>query len=147
MIVLRILQSLAAKSIDTAMPFLSEALHLGRSENFIHSFVDAGPDLVPVLQEAARRGIEPEYAGRILSAMGVLLRGMAWEQAGLVEPLSEREVEVLRLVTEGLSNREIAGKLYISLGTAKTHIHNLCGKLGVRNRTEAAMRAKDLGLA
>ncbi len=64
----------------------------------------------------------------------------------LVEPLSEREIEVLRLVTVGMSNREIAQKLIISAGTAKTHIHNLCGKLGVHNRTEAAMRARELGL-
>ncbi len=64
-----------------------------------------------------------------------------------IEPLSEREIEVLRLVTVGLSNREIAEKLIISRGTAKTHIHNLCGKLGVHNRTEAAMRARELGLA
>ena len=68
------------------------------------------------------------------------------EQGSLVEPLSEREIEVLRLVTAGLSNREIAEKLFISPGTAKTHIHNLCGKLGVRNRTEAAMKAKELRL-
>ena len=65
----------------------------------------------------------------------------------LPEPLSEREIEVLRLVTVGLSNRAIAEKLIISAGTVKTHIHNLCGKLGVHNRTEAAMRARELGLA
>jgi DNA-binding NarL/FixJ family response regulator len=64
----------------------------------------------------------------------------------LPEPLSEREIEVLRLVTAGLSNREIAAQLVVSPGTAKTHIHNICGKLGVRNRTEAAMRARELGL-
>lgn len=64
----------------------------------------------------------------------------------LAEPLSEREIDVLRLVTAGLSNREIAERLYISPGTAKSHIHNLCGKLGVHNRTEAAMRARELGV-
>ena len=60
--------------------------------------------------------------------------------------LSEREIEVLRLLAVGMSNREIAAELVISPGTAKTHVHHLCGKLGVRNRTEAAMRAKELGL-
>ena len=127
--------------------YIDQALRLGKAENFSHSFVDAGPGLVPVLQEALRRRIEPEYARRLLSVLGAGPNGEVRTQAGLVEPLSEREIEVLRLVTAGMSNREIAGKLYISPGTAKTHIHNLCGKLGVRNRTEAAMRAKELGLA
>ena len=64
----------------------------------------------------------------------------------VLSALSEREIEVLRLVTLGMSNREIAEQLIISPGTAKSHIHNLCGKLGVRNRTEAAMKGKELGL-
>ncbi len=144
-IVVRILQSLAARDIDEAVQFLSDALHMGQPENFLRSFVDAGPDLVPVLREAVRRGIGPEYANRILAALGAGPRGGT--QVGLIEPLSEREIEVLRLVMAGLSNREIAARLVISPGTAKTHVHNLCGKLGVRNRTEAAMRAKELGLA
>jgi LuxR family transcriptional regulator, maltose regulon positive regulatory protein len=146
LIVVRILQSLAARNMDEAMQFLSDALRMGQPENFIRSFVDAGNGIVPVLLEATRCGIEPEYTGRILSALGAGSHGKTRTQTGLVEPLSEREIEVLRLVTVGLSNREIAAKLVISSGTAKTHIHNLCGKLGVRNRTEAAMRAKELNL-
>jgi LuxR family maltose regulon positive regulatory protein len=146
MLVVRILQSLAAKNKNDAMQFISDALRMGKPEIFIRSFVDAGSGIVPVLQEAARRGIEAEYAGRILNAMGAGRSSVARVQAGLVEPLSEREIEVLRLVTAGMSNRAIAGKLVISPGTAKTHIHNLCGKLGARNRTEAAMKAKELGL-
>ena len=55
-------------------------------------------------------------------------------------------LQVLRLIVAGMSNREIAAELVISPGTAKTHVHNLCGKLGVRNRTEAAMQAKEMGL-
>jgi LuxR family maltose regulon positive regulatory protein len=146
-IVVRILQCLAEKNLDEATNFLAEALRMGKPENYIRSFVDAGPGLIPVLQEVARRGIETEYAGRILAALGAGPGGEVRAQAGLIESLSAREIEVLQLVTEGLSNREIAGKLYISPGTAKTHIHNLCGKLGVRNRTEAAMRAKEFHLA
>jgi len=146
MIVIRILQSLAAKNENEAMQFISEALRMGRPESFMRSFVDAGSGIIPVLQEAARRGIEAEYAGRILSALGADHSSEIRAPAGLVESLSEREIEVLRLVTAGLSNREIAAKLVISPGTAKTHIHNLYGKLDVRNRTEAAMRAKELNL-
>ncbi len=67
-------------------------------------------------------------------------------QAGLVEPLSARELEVLRLVAAGLSNRQIADQLIISPGTAKTHVHNICGKLGARNRPEAATRATEMRL-
>jgi LuxR family maltose regulon positive regulatory protein len=145
-LVVRILQSVAAKTSGEAVVFISDALQMGQAEGFIRSFVDAGRGIVPLLQEAARRGITPEYVGQILSAMGAERGKQTPGQANLVEPLSEREIEVLRLVTAGLSNREIALKLVISLGTAKTHIHNVCGKLGARNRTEAAMRARELGI-
>jgi len=143
----RILQSLAARSADQALHFLSAALSEGRSEGFIRSFVDSGVDIIPLLQEAMSRGIEGDYVRQILSAMGAAPGRKGMAQHNLIEALTEREVEVLRLVTAGHSNREIAARLFISLGTAKTHIHNLCGKLGVRNRTEAAMRAKELGLS
>jgi LuxR family maltose regulon positive regulatory protein len=141
-----ILQSLTAKTTDEALPFMADALNMGQPEGFIRSFVDAGRGLIPLLQEAARRGIHPDYVGQILAALSSEHKTAALGQAQLVEPLSERELEVLRLVTAGLSNREIAAKLVISSGTAKTHIHNLCGKLGAHNRTEAALRARELGL-
>ena len=64
----------------------------------------------------------------------------------LVEPLSERELEVLRLLTEGKSNREIGDQLFIAVGTVKKHLSNICGKLGVRNRTACVARARELGL-
>jgi LuxR family maltose regulon positive regulatory protein len=96
---------------------------------------------MPLLRETARRGIEPEYVGQILRAYG--------EQkpaSPLLDPLTPRELEVLRLVAAGLSNREIAATLVISIGTAKTHVHNICAKLGVRGRIEAAARARELGM-
>jgi LuxR family transcriptional regulator, maltose regulon positive regulatory protein len=65
---------------------------------------------------------------------------------GLVEPLSDREIEVLQLVAEGRSNQEIAARLYLSLRTIKFHTSNIYGKLGVKNRTEAVAKARDLGL-
>jgi LuxR family maltose regulon positive regulatory protein len=121
---------------------LADGLKSSQTEGFIRSYVDTGFGLIPLLQEAARRGISPDYIGRILNAYG---HGKKLT-VRLVEPLSERELEVLRLMTAGLSNREIAEKLIISMGTAKTHVHNVCGKLEVRNRTEAAIRAKELSL-
>jgi len=92
--------------------------------------------------------LEPSVAAKVVAEFSRVSSPItATNSEILPEPLSAREIEVLRLVTSGLSNREIAEELFISAGTAKTHIHHLCGKLGVRNRTEAAMKAKELGLA
>jgi DNA-binding NarL/FixJ family response regulator len=90
--------------------------------------------------------VVPEYAEKILSALNEKTKKTIFGQLSLVEPLSPRELEVLRLMASGLSNREIAVELVISTGTVKTHVHNICGKLGSRNRTEAAARAHELGL-
>jgi LuxR family maltose regulon positive regulatory protein len=67
-------------------------------------------------------------------------------KSDLIEPLSERELEVLQLIAEGLTNQEIANRLYLSLHTIKVHAHNVYGKLGVHNRTQAVTRARTLGL-
>jgi LuxR family maltose regulon positive regulatory protein len=67
-------------------------------------------------------------------------------ESDLIEPLSEREIEVLQLIAEGLTNREIAARLYLSVNTVKVHSRNIYGKLGAHNRTEAAARAQALGI-
>lgn len=92
--------------------------------------------------------LDPSVAAKVVAEFSrVSSLVTATSSEVLPEPLSEREIEVLRLLAVGLSNQEIADRLFISAGTAKTHIHNLCVKLGVHNRTEAAMRARELGLA
>jgi LuxR family maltose regulon positive regulatory protein len=63
-----------------------------------------------------------------------------------VEPLSEREREVLRLLAEGLSNQEIGSRLFISVGTVKTHVHNICGKMAAGSRGQAVARAREWGM-
>ena len=141
-----VLRALSTSSLDS----LREALRLGEPDRFLRTFLEAGSGLVPLLREAARQGDCPEYAGRILAEMRVYdhprtIPGQE-EMVVMSEPLSDRELEVLRLVVAGLSNREIAQLLVVSPGTAKTHIHNICGKLGVSNRTEAAVRACELHL-
>jgi LuxR family maltose regulon positive regulatory protein len=142
----RVWQALAAETAETALGFLTDALKRGQPEHFIRTFADAGQASVPLLQEAARRGVTPEYVGQLLAAIGAQSGPAADRAPGLIEPLSERELEVLRLLAAGLSNRAIAAKLILSEGTVKTHIHNLSGKLAAANRTEAAARARELRL-
>ncbi len=142
----RIHQARLAESEDSAREFLLEALQLARPGSLLRSFIDAGAALVPLLRAAARRADLSQDARRFLEAMPAGAHASLPEAQPLVESLSEREIEVLKLVAAGHSNREIAAALVITPGTAKTHIHNLCGKLGVRNRTEAAMRAREMGL-
>jgi LuxR family maltose regulon positive regulatory protein len=136
-----VLRALAAETPTAALAFLEEALRLGQPEGYLRTFTGAGPALVPLLKEAARRSPTPDYIGQILAAFSSNPPQPAGEP--MVEPLSTRELEVLRLVTAGFSNREIAIQLIVSTNTVKTHIHNICGKLGARNRTEAAMLAKE----
>ncbi len=131
MIAIRAYQALAAKNHEIAVYFMEGALKLAKPEGFMRIFIDIGVDLIPYLQEAARCGVEPGYVGQILSAIQDE-KGYETPVSSLTEPLSERELEVLRLVVAGLSNREIAKDLVISLGTAKTHIHNIYGKLEVK---------------
>ena len=141
----RVLQALAATSLRTGVEFLSQALNFGVQEGYLHTFTEAGKTLVPLLLEAARCGIQPEYAGRILESLQIEPK-LAHEVPDLVEALSERELEVLRLVAAGLSNRQIAKKLILSLGTVKTHVHNIYGKIEVSNRVQAIERARNIGL-
>ncbi len=141
LITIRVLQSLAAETHNARLEFLTDALKRAQPEGYIRVFADVGIALLPLLQDAAVQGTTPEYVGKIMAA---IKRKPSASTQSLVEPLSEREIEVLRLMAAGLSNRAIAKKLVISLGTAKTHIHNIFGKLDARNRTQAVDRAREL---
>jgi LuxR family maltose regulon positive regulatory protein len=93
-----------------------------------------------------------KYIGDILAAVSpeaavrVVVSPSTLSQPPLIEPLSDREVEVLRLIDQGLSNPEIAAKLVLSIGTVKVHTHNIFSKLGVTSRTQAVNKARALGL-
>lgn len=105
--------------------------------------------LVEAIHAAARGQsfLQPSIAAKVLAEFNRLEeRPPLSSQKSLVEPLSERELEILRHVAAGDSNKEIAVQLYITEGTVKNHVTNILGKLGVRDRTQAALRARELGL-
>ena len=110
--------------------------------------------MAALLQEAASRSIAPEYVGRLLDVLGGEGVGEMSPPAHvptliaqpLVDPLSERELEVLRFVAAGLSNPEIAEQLYVSVNTVKAHAKSIYRKLDVHNRTQAVNRARELEL-
>src|SRR6266568_1135877 len=129
---------------------LERALLLAEPEGYIRLFVDEGPPMRALLRQAQARSIVPGYVATLLRVFGEQnASGLPLASARpsvLVEPLTERERDVLRLLLEGASNREIAQRLVLSVNTVKRHVYNLCGKLGVQSRTQAISRARDLNL-
>ena len=145
---LRVYQALAAATPEEAMAFLGDALKMGEPEGFIRTFVDEGKLLRPLLARAVTKGVSAPYASKLIGIIdaeeAIRKAGMPGKpQAGV---LSERELEILRLIAAGLSNRQIAARLVITLNTAKTHVHNISQKLEVSTRTQAIARARELKL-
>jgi LuxR family maltose regulon positive regulatory protein len=155
-----VLQALAFHALgdtEDALAVLERALALAAPEGNIRVFADAGEPMARLLYKAAAMGIAPEYVGRLLAAFEAGTKderrmtkpppsSFVHRPSSLVEPLSARELEVLQLIAEGLSNREIAGRLFISLSTVKGHTANIYGKLGVNSRTQAVAKARALGI-
>jgi LuxR family maltose regulon positive regulatory protein len=158
---------------EQAISVLQPALTMAEREEDARRLVAAGPALIPALRQAALQGTGaqrrqgPEKVGELLRRLGEAAG--SWELGAghserrpapserserqeqhsapsLAEPLSERELEVLRLVAAGLGNAEIAAQLFLAVGTVKRHVFNLYGKLGASSRTSAVVRARELGL-
>jgi LuxR family maltose regulon positive regulatory protein len=149
-----VLQALAHEAqgdIPAALVPLERALALAEPEAFIRIFVDEGRPMGRLLSEAAARGMMPDYTARLLAVFEAEERKGEVEShlppaQSLTEPLSQRELEVLRLIAQGLSNREISERLFLAVITVKGHNRNIFRKLQVRRRTEALARARELGL-
>jgi LuxR family maltose regulon positive regulatory protein len=144
-------QALAAPRPAAALAFLADALAQAQPEGYVRTFVDKGRPMAVLLQQAAKTPegrADPRrraYIGKLLSAFGQPEPPQPSAQP-LIEPLSARERQVLRLVAAGLTNREIAEELYLSVNTVKTHLKRMYGKLGVSSRTVAATKAQELNL-
>jgi LuxR family maltose regulon positive regulatory protein len=143
---IRILQALAARFEERALAYLSEALAMAQPEGFVRVFVDQGEALIPLLRKAARRGIAPDYVARLLAAMAGKFDEAPSVAQALTEPLSDREMEVLRLIAAGLTNKEIAELLVLAVGTVKAHTSSIYRKLDVGGRTQAVAHARELKL-
>jgi LuxR family maltose regulon positive regulatory protein len=130
---------------------MDRALALAQPEGFVRVFVegadiDTGSPMRQLLHEAADRAGASRFAGVLLKAYPGPCRASASANSALLEPLSEREIEVIEALALGLTNQEIAQRLTIALNTVKTHTGRIYGKLGVANRTQAVTKARVLGL-
>lgn len=156
---LRALALAAAGEDAGALAALAEALTLGHTQGYIRVFVDEGPAMATLLsrlvatQPAARAAVPMEYLARLGGAFerptGVDPPETAIGRVsvpGLLTSLSDRELDVLRLLAAGKQNQEIAAELFVTLNTVKKHVTHILDKLGATNRTEATVRAREFGL-
>ena len=142
----RALQALAASTTEESLSFLQNALTAAEQEGYVRTFVDKGEPMGELLDKAVHRGLGGEYARKLLSAFRRPPTLARLERQPLIEPLSERELEVVALLAEGLTYHEIAEALVISINTVKTHLKAVYGKLGVHDRREAVGKARELNL-
>ena len=164
-LVLRALLMAAEKDVDRALSYLERALMRAEPEGYVRIFLDEGKPMAALLLEAINRQICPGYARRLLDAHertreklgqppvaqpASTAVGAKREEKASATPadlLTDRERDVLRLIAEGLTNQEIADRLFVSLNTVKTHVKSIYQKLNVRNRAEAATKAQSLGIS
>ena len=145
-----VLQALAQQlrgDVPAALVPLERALELAEPEGYVRRFVDEGSPMAVLLVSAAERGIAPSYVQRLLAAFAKPEPEISpTADQGLVEPLSGRELDVLRLLGSDLGGPEIARELIVALNTVRTHTKSIYAKLGVNNRRAAVRRAEELGL-
>jgi len=136
---------------DKAVQLLFDALAIGESAGFVRLFVDEGAPMAYLLSKVAACGMMPDYIGRLLAVYEAEVQQSEDTSSQppaqpLLEPLSQRELEVLHLIAQGLSNQEVSERLFLALDTVKGHNRKIFSKLQVQRRTEAVARARELGL-
>ncbi len=157
MLALKALAHQADNAPDQAQAALAQALTLGQAGGYVRTFVDEGRPMAELLTTFPHKpaGVSQDYLNRLLSAFDLPsvvpppqseIENRKPKIQNLIEPLSERELEVLRLIVEGATNREVAQALVITVNTVKKHTTNIYGKLGVSNRLQAVTKARALNL-
>jgi LuxR family maltose regulon positive regulatory protein len=159
----------AQGNLPAALLLMQQALALAKPEGYIRMFLDEGPNMMELLREAAARGIMPDYTGKLLAAFesekmkcadkpdisfalpeghrrSPRSAGERGDGESLIEPLSQRELEVLKLLRSDLNGPEIAQQLSVSINTFRTHTKNIFIKLGVNDRRAAIQRAEELNI-
>jgi LuxR family maltose regulon positive regulatory protein len=150
-LILRALAENALGREDAALGVLLQALALAEPGGLIRIFVDEGEPMAQLLLEAATHRIMPDYIGKLLTVFEAEKRKSEDKPdlppaQPLIEPLSQRELEILKLIAHGLSNREVGERLFLALDTVKGHNRRIFDKLQVQSRTEAIARAREIGL-
>ena len=135
------------------MEALSNAFSLAEPEGYFRTFVDYNKSMHRLLDIALTRGVATDYVRRLLEAFSLSQDDeektepqMVMDGQSLVEPLTDQELSILRLMSAGLSHSEIARELYLSINTVKWHTTHIYGKLGVHRRAHAVTRAKEVGI-
>ena len=143
-VMLQALAHHAQRDMPAALASLGRAVTLAEPEGYVRIFADEGPPIVPLLRAVAKQGTRQNYARRLLAAMGTTEAGRG--PTTLIDPLSERELDVLRLLGTELDGPAIARELMVSLNTMRTHTKNIYAKLAVTGRRAAVRRAAELDL-
>jgi LuxR family maltose regulon positive regulatory protein len=141
----------AQGDLPAALLHLQNALMLAEPEGYVRMFLDEGSSMMQLIREAAAHEIMPGYTDKLLAAFEAEKRKSEDKPdlppaQPLIEQLSQRELKILQLIAQGLSNREIGERLFLALDTVKGHNRKIFDKLQVQSRTEAVARARELGL-
>jgi LuxR family maltose regulon positive regulatory protein len=131
--------------MGAALVHLQRAVALAEPQGYVRLFVDEGPPMEALFKLALKRGLAPAYLRKLLAAFDPSA-ALPHKHPDLIEPLSERELDVLRLLASDLGGTEIARELMVSPNTMRTHTKNIYDKLGVNSRRSAVRRAEELGL-
>ena len=130
--------------LGNALQQLKLIFSLVHPQEYLRFFLDAGESIKQVLDHAAEQNIYPDFVNWLLKAFPNI--APLNKNQNLIEPLSDRELEILQLIAAGLTNQEIGDRIFISLATVKWHTSNIYGKLSVRNRNQAVFKGRELNI-